>query len=643
VDNSEVHFTQFLLSFRSAPSTNNGSTSPPGDLVKHAVIRRDRGIDGKFNYRCGKLGPTGELLQILKEISGILSSGLKFEQIAPSAIPLFDSTDTLNSVKFSKRDVLSVVDLNKHFHGSLQNYLPTLLNNLIVDPRFNRTLSVGGLDELIHDDDSDASGDTADTAPDRFEGLIAEENIEEYQLENTESGYHEICLTLLRFLCWKKFLLQSLSLLFILEIFAFNDDQLYQLLTQSTSYLDRSIHDVFQTTILPELYNSSVFFSVQTLVELEEVFGDESKEYKYELILQLISPFIKFLNLSEERLIKAMLIPPFSASVMRQNRNNCGLMWYYANSYRDRESLVVEAMLQRFLRSMSPLAVKINANTNGLSGGYADSVWVMDCVETNVLIPTMGQFLAHLDEFLSQPLTESNQDDSEYFEENKVDPFYEVDGEETETVSPGETLSEKIRQNLERRKNRQLFYRDSVVGETLKKLTSPLDTLFHFQPTDTSNRNVPVVSSNSVFTNYESHTGPVTHDKKMLQLLSIVKDILCNSDFPYYPYSTSKSLTDEALGSNNISVDMAQRVITLLYRHKSLRQFIKPADLAFLPSISYYKYVDLWEVKAISEENTGRELVTLGRHVYRTLPIEVSASTLKCLFFINLITQSFIW
>lgn len=626
ISSSEEYFTQFLLSFRSPPN-NNGSTSP-GDNVKHAVIRRERGSDGSFKYRCGKLGPTADLNQILKDISGILSSGLKFDQIVPSAIPLFDSSHGKNDVhNYSKRDIYSLVDANHRLHTAIYMYLPTLLNNVMVDPRLSRKFSVDNFDDVEDDEISVGSGDTASSVPDKFEGLMLEESAEEYELEKSDSGYHDVSYTVLRFLSWKRFLVQSVPLMFLFEIFVSNDLDFRCYLMYNMVPVEQSIYHMFQSMIISELYNTSVFYSVQTVILLEDIFEGDTKEYKYESMLQLFAPVLRFLMVSEEKLIKTMLIPPFSSSMMRQNRNNCGLTWYYGNTYRDREALVVEAMLQRFLRNASPMAVKVNASTNGLASGSAESVWMMDCVETNILIPTMGQFLAHLDEFLNQPIEESSKNEDLDYLEEKSDPFYEVEGESTmEDSVPADTLSNKIRENLERRKNQQLFYRDSVVGDTLKKITSPLDNLFSFQPTNTNNRSVPTNGAVTA-TNQDPHHGvTISHDKKMLQLLSIVKDILCHSNFPYYPYSTIKSMGEEVVSSNNISVDMAQRVITLLYRHKSLRQFVKPAELAFLSNISYYKYVDLWEVKAAADEIMGaRELLTLGRHVYRSPPVEVTS------------------
>jgi hypothetical protein len=752
---TEDSVSQFLLSFRVA---DNEKVRSPNELVKHAVIRRETlpcipGTDiPVYQYRCGKLGPASSLTQILKDISTIVSAGLRFEPVVPPALPCLEvvtapsdeattgpelsSYSLTDSITAKREKLLSILDCNSILHRKLIVGLPSLLSSVSITPKKSKSKnsgfgsplennekqglnndddsSVGGTMPSDSDSDSDSgipmspSGgqQTGSTAPttekERFRALRrrgGHTNVV-WALREKEGDFRDVFASLLRSLAYKRFLVQSVDLLFLQEIsrrpleslnsgnVQENKDHCLRCsfpqeisnITQvdSTSERDPLFWRLFQSLLLPALHHSALFYSAQSLLSLPI----HSICSEYSMMFKLSLPILSFVSRGEDRLWRGLIVPPLSQNIVRECREKSGLSWFFANTYRDRESLIVESLLQRLFCGLKPKAIKKDREK--------EILWVVDCVETEEFLTALSQCLMHLDEVFSQQLSSprSSHDidgpyspvkrhadfDSKAFgNSNQTDDVDTLEHGERKTEEDIDIDDGKGQQQLSKSfsfrgglRSQRLFH-DERVAEALKHVSTPLDRLFHSAelpmrsllsqgllfPSDMNEKAaVPVPHSvranqdvSSFFRNYEDISGTTLHDKKTIQLLSITQDLLSNSRFPFYPYTTAHTAIAHVVsastpsvlmphsedatrsGSNNLSVDMAQRVITLFYRHKALRQVVKSNDIAFLSSSSFYKFVDPWEVSPVRTDNingnnvNGRDSVLLGRRSYRLVRV----------------------
>ena len=102
---------QLFLSFKHSDDNNT-------ENIRHAVIRRDHVSDNHYVYQCGKVGPFTLLIELLKNITTLVSCGLIFEKIP-----------------IEKKEVFSF-DLNEKLWSNLSPQLLTLLECYYIDDFF---------------------------------------------------------------------------------------------------------------------------------------------------------------------------------------------------------------------------------------------------------------------------------------------------------------------------------------------------------------------------------------------------------------------------------------------------------------------------------------------------------------------------
>lgn len=222
-----------------------------------------------------------------------------------------------------------------------------------------------------------------------------------------------------------------------------------------------------------------------------------------------------------------------------------------------------------------------------------------------------------------------------------------------------DSLSTKILQNLKqvRGKHQALFHPSRAAQSSSSALSSTHQQNLNMKMSPLHLLTL-LSSSKGISSAPTSPTSPTSasYDKIAMQLLHVILSILkhppnttpsgknavsvsgASSRFQHYPYisnnSTSSGNSNQAPestavtstnGSNNLSVDLAQRILTLYYRHRGVRQVHKLPEIAFLATTPFYKYIDMWEVKIVNELNELQDSAVLGRHLYKPLPTTTSS------------------